>query len=310
MGRRQGVALNRGEAMLRPFVVLTLAGLGGCASYDLTEAPPKAKQATEVRVSSAAKSNPNFIQIYPLPESSTFILVRLDAQSNAVGSVVGGVGGLAVAAGGYSAAKDRVREAIAGNENSLAVDMVALTNAIVDAKIKEAGVGNEMRIGTGAAAKGTQSLTLQPYVVLAFVSASTARPFVFVDAVLKDEKGSELWEARFIGTTMEARALVGDGSWSSNSGKPLRDGVAQAADYALSTAVRDFSGKLPRADARDAVLRTQLFLYAEREFDWPVRLIESNDKAIVFVPNAKGGPWFGGIYSLPRESATIRVQAR
>lgn len=217
---------------------------------------------------------------------------------------------MAIAAGGYGAAKDRVREAIAGNERNLTVDMVALTSAIVDAKINELAVGNALRIGTGAPAKGTQSLSLLPYVVLAFDSPSTVRPFVFVDAVLKDENGSAVWEARYIGTTNEARALVGDNGWSSNSGKSLRDGVAQATDHALSTAVRDVSGKLPRVDVRDVVLRTRLFLYADREFDWPVRLIESNDKTIVFVPNNRGGPWFGGIYSLPKEFATIKAQAR
>lgn len=296
--------------MLRLLIALTLLCIGGCASYNMVEAPPKAKQAIEVRVSSSAKSNPNFVQIYPLPESSTFILVRLDAQSNVAGTVVGGVAGLAIAAGGFSASKDRVREAIIGSEKYLMVDMAALTSAIVEAKIKELAVGNELRIGTGAAAKGTQSLSLLSYVVLAYVSPSMVRPFVFVDAVLNDENGSEVWEARYIGTTNEVRTLTGDKGWSADSGKPLRDGVAQAAEHALSTAVRDFAGKLPRADVRDAVIVTRLFMYAEREFSWPVSLVESNDKTVVFVTKDKGGPWYGGIYSLPKESVRIRPPAR
>lgn len=177
--------------MLRLFVLLISLSLGGCATYNMMEAPPRAKQTIEVHVLSSAKSNPNFVQIYPLPESSTFILPRLDmGQVEGTAAVAAGVLGMAIVAGGYSAAKDRIREAIAGNERNLTVDMVALTSAILDAKIKEVAVGNELRIGTGASAKGTPSLSLLPYVVLAYVSASTLRPFAFVDAVLKDENGS------------------------------------------------------------------------------------------------------------------------
>jgi hypothetical protein len=296
--------------MLRLLIALTLLGVGGCASYNMVEAPPKPKQTIEVRVSSSAKSIPNFVQMHPLPESSTFILVRLDAQSDSAGVVAGGVAGLAIAAGSFASAKERVREAITGNERNLMVDLVALTSATVDAKIKELAVGNELRIGAGAVAKGTQSLSLLSYVVLAYVSTSLVRPFVFVDAVLNDENGSEVWEARYIGTTNEVRTLTGDKSWSADSGKPLREGVAQAAEHALSTAVRDFSGKLPRADVRDAVIVTGLFVYAEREFSWPVKLVEANDKTIVIVTKDRGGPWYGGIYSLPKEFVRIRPPVR
>lgn len=301
--------------MLRLFVVLTLLSVGGCATAIMMEAPPRTKQTIEVYVSTSAKSNPNFITIYPLPESSMFIAANPNAQPNVdvlgpVGGAVGAVAGLAIAARGFSEAKDRVREAIAGNERNLMVNMVALTSDMLGAKIKEIAAGNELRIGTGASAKGTPSLSLLPYVVLAYVSKTALRPFVFLDAVLKDENGSEVWEARYIGTTNEDRTLVGDNGWSSNSGKPLRDGVAQATEYALSTAVRDFAGKLSRANARDVVLRTRLVLLADNEVDWSVRLIESNDKTIVFVTKAVGGPWFGGIYSLPKELATIRTQVR
>lgn len=86
-------------------------------------------------------------------------------------------------------------------------------------------------------------------------------------------------------------------------------------EHALSTAIRDFAGKLPRDNVRDVVLRTQLFLYSDLfdkngAINWPVRLIETNDKTIVFVTKERGGPWYGGIHSLPKEFATIKAQAR
>lgn len=293
--------------MPRIFVLLMSLCVAGCATINMAEAPPRAKQTTDVHVLTSAKSNPASTIIYQVPESSTFIAVRVNVSRSAA-DVVGGLVGLAIAAGQFSDAIDWTRDAIKGNERNLTVNMAELASSILGAKIKELAAGNELRIGTDASAKGTPSLSLLPYVVLGYISDSELRPFVFVDAVLKDESGSEIWQTRYIGSTKEDRTLTGDNGWSSSSGKLLREAVARATEHALDTAVRDLAGKLPRASATDALLKTQWPVSVFNTRDWRGRLIESNDRTIVFIPEFGG--ILAGVYSIPKELAEIRTPPR
>lgn len=295
---------------MRALLAATTVCIGGCASYDMLQAPPGVAETVAVSVSTAAKGNPNFVQIYPIPASSTFIVASLNAQPGAAqaagamgaaGGAVGGMAGLAVAAAGFSEAKEAIRLAIAGSEQNLTVDMAALTRPILEERINTLGAQRELQLGTGGPAKGVPSLSLLPYVVMAFVSRTEARPFVFVDATLNDARGSEIWEARYIGTTTQARTLVGSNGWTAESGRAFRAAVDEAAAHALTVAVRDFSGRLSRSDARDAVVRTRLAAMADLPTEWRARVIESNDKTLVLVTKAAGGPWFGGVYNIPRE---------
>ena len=281
-------------------VALILTCYGGVAASQGAVDPPSTKQATDIHVSASAKTNPNAGIILHVPDSSTFIAVRPNISRGA--EVVGGIVGLAMVSAGYSEAMDWARDAIKGNERHLTINMVALTSSTLETRIRERAAGNDLRFVASAPSKGARSLSILPYVVLAYVSESALRPFVFLDAVLNDENGAEIRRERFVASASENRALTGDSGWTSGSGKPLAAAVAQALEHVLDLAVRDFTGKLNRASAKCASFKAQWPAVAINVLDVPGDLVEADDKAIIFVPG-RHLPWSRGVYSIPKAFA-------
>jgi hypothetical protein len=281
------------------FVAFALL-LNGCATFNMMKPPPEVKQTFSVHVSKGQASRMTMpIGAYHIPDSSTYISGHQRGEQAAV--MFGGLLGAAIAA---STNKSRAKEMIASVEESLKLDMITPTNSILTAKIKEHSLENMLNISGDASAKGTQSLSLQPYIVLTYVSDMVSRPFVVIEATLVDASGSKIWGSRYLSTVNDDRTLAGENGWGSDSGKPFRDVVARALENAVDIVLRDMVGKLPRAMAKEVKLKAR-FAFMNQDIEVTGKLIESNDKTVVFVPRLGDLNIFAGVNIFEKDLVQI-----
>jgi hypothetical protein len=157
---------------------------------------------------------------------------------------------------------------------------------------------------TSGAASKRLTLELLPYVILNFVSDALARPYVIVKASLKDASGSELWWTRYVSAVNDDRPIDGDTGWSADPGKPFKQAVDRALNTLAAVLVRDVTGKLPRATAKDAKLKAQ-YAFVRQALDLPGKLVESDERKVVFIPQIGDVVVFAGVNIFAKDIAQI-----
>lgn len=96
---------------------------------------------------------------------------------------------------------------------------------------------------------GDRKFEVTGAVVLSFANRQDVLPYVTLRVKLMQGGDDKLWTTRYIASKGARRPLVGEGSWTADSGAPLRTQVSILLDSAIRTMLNDIASPYARDEA-------------------------------------------------------------
>lgn len=272
--------------------------LSGCATYNLIKAAPSQSQPIRVVYGSEGPSGWSDLPIgaYRVPESQVIISGH---QKGGVGFLFGVVGILAQnaiqAQAGASAVSD-VRTVLQVNVTNQAQ---TISNSLIDS-------GQFGTAFSTASSSGGPVLTIDPYVVITFVSDTEVRPYTVLKATLRGPNNNSLWTARYVASADKALPLEGDQSFTANDGALLKAAVSRDLETDIKFMLADVASPRLRDETKLIYVESSVPFVRQR-LGLVGYEIGQDDQSILFAPKIGDAVVFAGVHALDKSTTTYRA---
>jgi hypothetical protein len=188
----------------------------------------------------------------------------------------------------------------------LRIDMAKAAERVLAEALRKRGETSRFA-APGAA--GDATLEIAPYLVMNFMEDEQFRPWVVLRAALKDARGSATWSTRYMASVAEALPLMGDASWQSAEGAPLRAAVDRAMGRAVDVLLRDAEGALRRGAGQTVKIKGQ-WVWMTETLEISSEVLDENAEVIVVIPKVEDGYVFAGVNVFDKRTVTITPASR
>ncbi len=217
--------------------------------------------------------------------------------SGSIGILFGVIGVAAAHAAAQSTGQKKTQDV----QTHLRLDLAAATQRVLAEELQRNAATRF--VPAGSIADG--SIEIVPYLVINFLGDDQVRPWVVLQAVLKDASGGEKWKMRYVVSLGHPRLLTGEAGWTDGGGAVLRSALEGAMRSAVVLLMRDASGTLPRNTGRDVKVRAQWVWFKDYS-EWPAEVLEETEDTIVVVPKVADAAASAGVNVFPKKAVEIR----
>lgn len=289
----------------RALAVLAVAtmGLGGCASFNRTKPAPAQQQPIAVRFTGAELSAWSDMPagVYRVPDSQ--VIVSGHQKGGATGLLFGVIGVAVQSAINSSAGKDATKNV----EDALRISLTSEAQRVTQDLLASGRFSGQFIQSTDAAGP---TLDVTSAVVLTFVNATDARPYVLLKADLATAKGAkQSWETRYIASSGQPRPLSGANSWTADGGAILRSTVYEDLRHAIEVMLKDVSHPYVRDDTKLTTVQGYFPYLKERAQAVGYELGE-DDRSVYFIPKLGDLIVFSGVNIMDKALTSHRSAAK
>lgn len=277
-------------------VGFAVAGITGCASFEMTKPAPAQARPITVKLSGEDLSGWSDLPIgtYRVPDSQVIISGHQKGQG--AGMMFGLIGVAIAHAANASAGASAVKDAEAALKIRLDGPLMA---EVAKAVAQSPADGKFSAAGSGA------TLTVTPGLVLTYLESSDVRPFVVLKASLTGEDKKPLWSTRYIVSTGASRPLAGAGSWTDDSGAALKANVQASLSQGVKVMLADVGNPYKRDDAAMSAVEGQ-FPFMKQRLQLVGYKITEDDRYLAFIPKLGDVVVFAGVNVMDKHDAKAR----
>lgn len=289
------------KKLLQTCLVIVTASiiLSGCATYDMIKPAPM--QAQPIRVVYTSEGPSGFtdlpIGVYRVPDSQ--VIVAGYNRGGGAGLLFGIVGVLAQDAIETQSGKSAVKDVVTVLHVKLADQAQAISNSLV-------GSGQFGKAFISASSSDALVLSVDPFLVINYVSETDVRPFVVLKATLLGPMNKKIWASRYISSIDKAHPLEGDQSYTAQDGAMLKAAIARELETAIKAMLADVASPHIRDEGK--------LIYTETTvpfFKGPVGLvgypISDDDQSVVVALKIPDALVFAGVHVLDKSVTTYRA---
>jgi hypothetical protein len=289
------------QAMTRVSSLLILTAsllLCGCATYDRAKPAPAQSQPIGVVFTDASFSDRNDLPLgaYRVPDSQIVISGQPAGSTNSLFSVTGALGQSST---NFTFGHGAVRN----TELDLHLDPTSQARAILGTLIAS---GASPRIFTAKAAAGAPTLFVASYVVVTYVNDSDVRPYVVLQASLREPgAAAPVWTTRYIASTGAPLPMAGEHSLTANGGELFK----RIASADLEEAIKVMLAEVASAHVRDDSSLTFVqgnFPFAKHPLQMTGYKVAEDQQNIAFIPKLGDANIYSGVNIMDKSVTTYR----
>lgn len=284
---------------LRLCAVSMVAVLSGCASFEMTKAPPPQAQPVSITFSSESLSGWSDLPIgtYQVPESQTIISGH--QKGGAAGVLFGPLGLLVQGAINSGVGSSKTQDVQALLRFNLTDEATELARTLVST----GKYGNTFAV---EASEDSSILTVISAVVLTFDDDEKVRPFVVLKASLTPPRSTQSqWSTRYMASSGIARPLTGEGSWTEHDAAALKRTVSENLHSAIAFMLTDVAEPRQRDEASMVMVQGNV-PYMRQRIQLVGYKLDEDDTSLVFVPKLGDVLVFAGVNIMDKASTTQR----
>lgn len=268
-------------------LLLATAPLHALAGPKATLAAPAAEGLTQVEYSTAAVSKWTDLPMgtYRVPNSD--VIISGHQKGGATGMLFGMIG---IAIQGSINAHNG-KEAMATAEQVLTFSIDDEAKAILQRAMAEEAFASSFAHEAGT----TRKLEVTGAVVMSFANKTEVLPYVVLRVKLLGKNGtSKLWTTRYITSGGAPKPLVGEGSWTADTGAVLRPHVSALLERAIRVMLTDIAKPYPRDEAATITVQGY-FPHVNKPLQVVGYRLAEQDGRVLFLPKLGTSIVFAGV---------------
>jgi hypothetical protein len=272
----------------------------GCATFDRTKPAPNQPLPVSVAVTDEEMSGWSDLPpgVYRVPDSQVIVSGH---QKGSVAGILFGVVGVAF----QSAVNSGVgKSATADAETALKIKIIEPARVLLDALLRKP---EYQKVFTAKDIAKSPKISITASVAFVFVDDARAQPYVVLKAELRGmESSNPVWMTRYIGSSGEPRALLGDNSWTSDGGAALRSTVELNLDRVFEFMLADMASPYLRDESNMFVVESN-FPYVKPRLEVLGYKLAEDDSSIAFLTKVGDVVVFSGVNLLDKRTVKIRT---
>ena len=289
------------KSFVRACLIVVAASimLSGCATYNLIKPMPAQSQAIKVVYNTEGASGWNDLPIgvYRVPQSQ--VIVAGYNRGGGAGFLFGVAGVLIQDAVETGAAKSGVKNV----QSALQIVVTNQAQSISNSLIDSGQFGKAFSTGSPDVAP---VLSVEPYIVVSYVSETEARPFVVLRATLRGPTNNSVWTSRYIASIDKALPMQGDRSLTAEDRALLKAEISKDLETAIKVMLADVASPKVRDESKLIYVESTVPFLKQRLAMVGYEIAE-DDRSVVIAPKVADAVVFSGVHILDKSVTTYRA---